>query len=168
MLVNGEPFFISAPNAKRFTMQVSAAMNSTALVPTNPVIHYVVLHIKSAYKTSPNCAWLLFFPFRCGIQLWLVKWWTTALHFNGTSKACSTGSVWVLPLCLAKYLPRTMIKHNVTKTTTATTPPIKAWSVPCWPRALGSEERSKERKSKCWLVRWESEGMRNSGKQSKE
>lgn len=45
----------------------------------------------------------------------------------------------VLPLCLARYLPRTMIKHKVTKTTTATTPPIKAWSVPCCPTALGSE-----------------------------
>lgn len=51
----------------------------------------------------------------------------------------------VLPLCLARYLPRTMIKHKVTKTTTATTPPIKAWSVPCCPTALGSEERQTEK-----------------------
>lgn len=38
-----------------------------------------------------------------------------------------------------------MIKHKVTKTTTATTPPIKAWSVPCCPTALGSEERQREK-----------------------
>ena len=38
-----------------------------------------------------------------------------------------------------------MIKHKVTKTTTATTPPIKAWSVPCCPRALGSEERQRDK-----------------------
>lgn len=50
-----------------------------------------------------------------------------------------------IPLCLARYLPRTMIKHKVTKTTTATTPPIKAWSVPCCPRALGSEERQRDK-----------------------
>lgn len=55
-----------------------------------------------------------------------------------------------LPLCLARYLPRTMIKHKVTKTTTATTPPIKAWSVPCCPTALGSEgarQREKQRRA---------------------
>lgn len=55
-----------------------------------------------------------------------------------------------LPLCLARYLPRTMIRHKVTKTTTATTPPIKAWSVPCCPTALGSEgarRREKQRRA---------------------
>lgn len=55
------------------------------------------------------------------------------------------GSAVDLPLCLARYLPRTMIRHKVTKTTTATTPPIKAWSVPCCPKAFGSEERRRER-----------------------
>lgn len=55
------------------------------------------------------------------------------------------GSTVDLPLCLARYLPRTMIRHKVTKTTTATTPPIKAWSVPCCPKAFGSEERRRER-----------------------
>lgn len=50
----------------------------------------------------------------------------------------------LLPLCLARYRPRTIIRHSVMKTTTATTPPIKAWSGPCCPKALGSEEtRSK-------------------------
>lgn len=55
------------------------------------------------------------------------------------------GSAVDLPLCLARYLPRTMIRHKVTKTTTATTPPIKAWSVPCCPKAFGSEEGRRER-----------------------
>lgn len=55
------------------------------------------------------------------------------------------GSAVDLPLCLARYLPRTMIRHKVTKTTTATTPPIKAWSVPCCPKAFGSDERRRER-----------------------
>lgn len=41
-----------------------------------------------------------------------------------------------------------MIKHKVTKTTTATTPPIKAWSVPCCPTALGSEEGETDRETK--------------------
>lgn len=45
----------------------------------------------------------------------------------------------LLPLCLARYRPRTIIKHKVIKTTTATTPPIRAWSGPCCPKALGSE-----------------------------
>lgn len=61
-------------------------------------------------------------------------------------RPCGTqlGSAVDLPLCLARYLPRTMIRHRVTKTTTATTPPIRAWSVPCCPRALGSAERRRE------------------------
>lgn len=50
----------------------------------------------------------------------------------------------LLPLCLAKYLPRTIIRHSVMKTTTATTPPIKAWSGPCCPSAFGSETRQKK------------------------
>lgn len=62
--------------------------------------------------------------------------------------APSPRSAVVLPLCLARYLPRTMIKHKVTKTTTATTPPIKAWSVPCCPTALGSEEGETDRETK--------------------
>lgn len=51
----------------------------------------------------------------------------------------------LLPLCLARYRPRTIIKHKVMKTTTATTPPIKAWSGPCCPKALGSETQQIER-----------------------
>lgn len=43
-----------------------------------------------------------------------------------------------VPLCLARYRPRTMMKHRVMKTTTATTPPMRAWSGPCCVRALGS------------------------------
>lgn len=51
----------------------------------------------------------------------------------------------LLPLCLARYRPRTIIKHKVMKTTTATTPPIKAWSGPCCPKAFGSEIRQRQR-----------------------
>ena len=50
-----------------------------------------------------------------------------------------------LPLCLARYRPRAMIKHKVMNTTTATTPPINAWSGSCCPGALGSGEREVER-----------------------
>src|SRR4029434_9247951 len=32
------------------------------------------------------------------------------------------------PLCLAKYLPRTMRAHRMANITTATTPPMTAWS----------------------------------------
>lgn len=64
-------------------------------------------------------------------------------------RGAQLGSAMDLPLCLARYLPSTMIRHKVTKTTTATTPPIKAWSVPCCPKALGSEERRRERGDKC-------------------
>lgn len=78
------------------------------------------------------------------------------VYSNGTSRTQVWSAV-VLPLCLARYLPRTMIKHKVTKTTTATTPPIRAWSVPCCPRALGSEkgqrQRNKECGWNCWLVK---------------
>lgn len=47
----------------------------------------------------------------------------------------------LLPLCLARYRPRTIIRHKVMKTTTATTPPIKAWSGPCCPKAFGSKNK---------------------------
>ena len=55
-----------------------------------------------------------------------------------------------LPLCLARYRPRTIIKHKVMKTTTATTPPIRAWSGPCCPRALGSEMSQREGGGGMW------------------
>lgn len=97
---------------------------------------------------------LLFYSWRCNLGI------GKGLYSNGTRRTCSTssmslesrrsGPLWILPLCLARYLPRTMIRHKVTKTTTATTPPIKAWSVPCCPRALGSEERRRERDKESW------------------
>lgn len=53
----------------------------------------------------------------------------------------------VLPLCLARYRPRRIIEHSVTKTTTATIPPIRAWSGPVCPaKAFGSRGRDKEAK----------------------
>lgn len=57
----------------------------------------------------------------------------------------------ILPLCLARYRPRAIIKHKVMKTTTATMPPIKAWSGPCCPRALGSERRQS---GETWKEKW--------------
>ncbi len=54
-----------------------------------------------------------------------------------------------------------MIKHKVTKTTTATTPPIKAWSVPCCPTAFGSDEtQRRETKRADEGVSWWGEGVR--------
>lgn len=50
-----------------------------------------------------------------------------------------------LPLCLAKYRPKTMRRHNMAKTTTATTPPITAWSNLC---ASGPACESDRRKSR--------------------
>lgn len=37
-------------------------------------------------------------------------------------------SVFVLPLCLAKYRPKMMSRQSIANTTTATTPPTTAWS----------------------------------------
>lgn len=53
----------------------------------------------------------------------------------------------ILPLCLARYRPRRIIEHSVTKTTTATIPPIRAWSGPVCPaKAFGSTGRNKNQK----------------------
>lgn len=59
----------------------------------------------------------------------------------------------LLPLCLARYRPRTIIKHKVMKTTTATTPPIKAWSGPCCPKAFGSERRQGDRRRNTFICK---------------
>lgn len=76
-----------------------------------------------------------------GVVYTLGTWGKTSQVFREPQLASTLD----LPLCLARYLPRTMIRHKVTKTTTATTPPIKAWSVPCCPKAFGSEGRQGER-----------------------
>lgn len=55
---------------------------------------------------------------------------TTAKHRE--AHACSFLPVFVpvlgLPLCLAKYRPNMMSRQSIANTTTATTPPITAWS----------------------------------------
>lgn len=51
-----------------------------------------------------------------------------------------TSTECVLPLCLARYRPRRIIEHSVTKTTTATIPPIRAWSGPVCVKPFGSRE----------------------------
>lgn len=54
---------------------------------------------------------------------------------------CTAGA---LPLCLAKYRPRTMSAQRMANITTATTPPMTAWSIFCGAPspALESENRT--------------------------
>lgn len=62
-----------------------------------------------------------------------------AVSASGASSAPFASFVKYVPLCLARYRPRRIIEHNVTKTTTATIPPIRAWSGPVCPaKAFGS------------------------------
>lgn len=52
-------------------------------------------------------------------------------HEQGETRAKSSRfpvSVFVLPLCLAKYRPKMMSRQSIANTTTATTPPTTAWS----------------------------------------
>lgn len=64
------------------------------------------------------------------------------------SRSDWTSTKSVLPLCLARYRPRRIIEHSVTKTTTATIPPIRAWSGPVCPaKAFGSRGRRKSNSS---------------------
>lgn len=55
---------------------------------------------------------------------------------------CTAGA---LPLCLAKYRPRTMSAHRMANMTTATTPPMRAWSIFCGAPSPALESEKKKR-----------------------
>lgn len=53
-----------------------------------------------------------------------------AVSASGASSEPLASWVRYVPLCLMRYLPRTMRRQSKIKTMTATTPPITAWSTP--------------------------------------
>lgn len=92
----------------------------------------------SGASSAPLASCVRYVPVDIHRHKQVITCWNTRTNLFHQRKSVQTTS---LPLCLARYRPRTIIRHNVMKTTTATTPPIKAWSGPCCPKALGSEKR---------------------------
>lgn len=97
----------------------------------------------SGASSAPFASCVRYVPAEIQSQIKQIQQLKSAAHFLLIQKECKWS---LLPLCLARYRPRTIIKHKVMKTTTATTPPIKAWSGPCCPKALGSERRQGDRR----------------------